>query len=58
MMLASRGLIRGWSHGDAHLAHVETRFAAARRGVGRSATSRGRTVSRGWSHCDTVDVAL
>jgi hypothetical protein len=33
LMLASRSLMHGWSHCDAHLAHLETRFVAARRAI-------------------------
>jgi hypothetical protein len=32
VMLVWRSLMHGWSHCDAQFAHVETRFAAARRG--------------------------
>src|SRR5258706_14982803 len=75
MILGWRNLMHGWSHRDAHLAHVETRFATAGRGLApsdsrlvaprrpfvaaaawccRTATSRGRSVARWMSHCDTV----
>jgi hypothetical protein len=36
MMLGWPSLTHGLSHCDAHLAHVETRFAAARRAIRRS----------------------
>jgi hypothetical protein len=56
-MFVSRSLIHGWSHCDAHLARVETRFVAARRATRHKRFAARHAVTRRSPQRDAVLVA-